>query len=112
MVEHCLHKDASSICTVNVAASRLQNGEGSGRKRFGGSIMRTTMETNKERNGVTACETFAGTQSDVSDCFPRHTIASLCQVGVSSLTPLRVEKLLETECDTHTHTLSLCGAPA
>ena len=33
----------------------------------------------------------AGTQSDVSDCFPRHTIASLRQVGVSSLTPLHVK---------------------
>ena len=43
----------------------------------------------------------------ISSPFPHHTIASLRQVGMMGLTPLRFElnrvKLFGTELDTHTH---------
>ena len=46
----------------------------------------------------------------ISPPFPRHTVASLRTVGMTSRTPLQLEKwyvkLLETEgAHTHTHTL-------
>ena len=47
----------------------------------------------------------------ISSPFPHHTIASLRQVGMMGLTPLRFElnrvKLFGTELDTHTHSVPL-----
>ena len=43
----------------------------------------------------------------ISSPFPHHTLASMRQVGMMGLTPLRFElnrvKLFGTELDTHTH---------
>ena len=48
----------------------------------------------------------------ISSPFPHHTIASLRQVGMMGLTPLRFElnrvKLFGTELDTHTNKFGMC----
>ena len=50
--------------------------------------MKTTMESKSGRVGVTACEELRRYMRVISSHFPRHIIASLRQVDVSSLTPL------------------------
>ena len=72
----CSSEAAISGCR---AEGNLLLGEGS---------MKTTMESKSGRVGVTACEELRRYMRVISSHFPRHIIASLRQVDVSSLTPL------------------------
>ena len=78
-----------------------------GKTGFGGNIMKKPQWKNKPTATVSAVSVLVSRYMRViSSHFPRYTIASLRQVGVSSLTPLLCERmpvneLLETECDTH-----------
>ena len=74
------------------------------RNLFGGVSWRTTMQNKEQRRGSTV--PIAGAHEDVSRCITRECVwTSLLAVTPQtlSLPPARVE-LLETECDTHTHT--------